>query len=160
MQGAQHAKRSPAGDGPFVALMDDLASNELPKHYVRPPFPSLHPRLGNSEWDLRRLSDMWRFTLLWTLIMYALFHLGAASIALVMQIGKRRANWRYLWMVPLLYLAMAGVEALLAGSIVGLIVGAVYIAGHYPMSPWIPFFWGWINVLVLVVSSFSIQGGL
>lgn len=39
-------------------------------------------------------------------------------------------------------------------------VGAIYLSGHYPMSTWIPFFWGWINVLVLIISSFTIQGGL
>jgi hypothetical protein len=39
-------------------------------------------------------------------------------------------------------------------------VGAVYFNGRFHMSTWIPFIWGWINVLVLIVSSFTIQGGL
>jgi hypothetical protein len=39
-------------------------------------------------------------------------------------------------------------------------IGAVYIAGKVAMSTWIPFIWGWINVLVIIVSSFTIQGGL
>lgn len=39
-------------------------------------------------------------------------------------------------------------------------IGAVYIAGKVTMSTWIPFLWGWINVLILIVSSFTIQGGL
>lgn len=63
---------------------------------------------------------MWRFILLWTMIIYALFHLGAAGIALAMQVGKRRSNWKFLWMVPIFYLVVAGLEALFAGSIVGL----------------------------------------
>jgi hypothetical protein len=63
---------------------------------------------------------MWRFTLLWTLIIYALFHLGAAGVALSMQVGKKRSNWKFLWMVPVVYLIVAGLEALFAGSIVGL----------------------------------------
>ena len=39
-------------------------------------------------------------------------------------------------------------------------VGAVYTSGSFWMSTWIPFIWGWANVLVLIISSFSIQGGL
>jgi hypothetical protein len=63
--------------------------------------------------------DIWRFTLLWTLITFALSHLAAAAIALAMQVGHRRSNWKYLWLVPLGYVVVAGVEALVAGSIVG-----------------------------------------
>ncbi|MBE3047606.1 hypothetical protein IMZ48_34855 [Candidatus Bathyarchaeota archaeon] len=42
----------------------------------------------------------------------------------------------------------------------GFRLGAIYNAGFFSMSPWIPLAWGMINVLVLVISSFSIQGGL
>lgn len=73
------------------------------------------------QWSLYYVGDVWRFTLIWTLIIYALFHLAAAGIALAMQIGKRRSNWKYLWLVPLIYLVVAGIEALFAGSIVGLV---------------------------------------
>lgn len=39
-------------------------------------------------------------------------------------------------------------------------LGAIYNSGSFKMSTWIPFIWALINVLVLIVSSFSIQGGL
>lgn len=39
-------------------------------------------------------------------------------------------------------------------------LGAIYSSGSFRMSTWIPFVWALINVLVLIVSSFSIQGGL
>ena len=39
-------------------------------------------------------------------------------------------------------------------------LGAVYNAGGFRMSTWIPFVWSIISVLVLILSSFSIQGGL
>ncbi len=39
-------------------------------------------------------------------------------------------------------------------------VGASYLVGDFNMSTWIPFVWGWVNVMVLIVSSFRIQGGL
>jgi len=37
-----------------------------------------------------------------------------------MQTGKKRSNWKYLWVVPLFYIFVAGVEAIAAGSVVGL----------------------------------------
>jgi len=39
-------------------------------------------------------------------------------------------------------------------------LGAVYNAGFFSMSTWIPLLWGDINVLVLIIASFTIQGGL
>jgi len=66
----------------------------------------------------------------------------------------------WVWMVPLVYIVIGASEALLAGSLVGLVLGAVYNAGYFRMSTWTPLLWGIINMLVLVVSSFRIQGGL
>lgn len=37
-----------------------------------------------------------------------------------MQLGRKKSNWKYLWTVPLLYAFVAGVEAIMAGSVVGL----------------------------------------
>lgn len=51
--------------------------------------------------------------------MYACFHWAAIGIALFVQIGKRRTNWKYLWTVPILYSAIAALEALVAGSVTG-----------------------------------------
>lgn len=53
--------------------------------------------------------------------MYAIFHLGATGIALVMQVGKTRSNWKYMWVVPIVYSLVAGFQALFAGSLVGLV---------------------------------------
>lgn len=39
-------------------------------------------------------------------------------------------------------------------------LGAVYNAGYYEMNTWIPLVWAFVSVLVLIISSFSIQGGL
>ncbi|KAL8674424.1 MAG: hypothetical protein Q9168_001157 [Polycauliona sp. 1 TL-2023] len=105
---------------------------------------------------LYTVQDAWRFTLFWTLIMFEVCHLVASSYALAVQ----WRNWKAMFGVVLVYLALAGVEALMAGSVVGLLLGAVYKAGDFRMSTWIPFIWAIINVLVLILSSFSIQGGL
>lgn len=71
---------------------------------------------------------------------------------------KQTLGW--VWIVPVVYCVVGGIEALLAGSVVGLVLGAVYSAGYYKMSTWIPFLWGQVNVLVIILGSFSIQGGL
>jgi hypothetical protein len=39
-------------------------------------------------------------------------------------------------------------------------LSAVYTAGYFKMSTWIPFSWGVVNALVLILSSFAMQGGL
>jgi len=39
-------------------------------------------------------------------------------------------------------------------------IGGVYNAGYFRMSTWIPFVWALINTLVLILSSFAIQGAL
>ncbi|TVY31623.1 Uncharacterized protein LSUB1_G008702 [Lachnellula subtilissima] len=134
-----------------------------PFDYSTPPFPSLYwpiyvkPGVANY---LYYASDIWRYTLLWTLIIYAVFHGAVAGFAVLMQLGKGKRAWQYVWIIPLLYALIAGVEALLAGSIVGGILGAVYNAGYFKMSTWIPFIWALINVLILTLSSFSFQVGL
>ncbi|KAL2271756.1 hypothetical protein VTJ83DRAFT_1127 [Remersonia thermophila] len=133
---------------------------DTPAQYTVPPFPSLFWPPQTSEIILYELDEMWKFTLFWTLILYGLFHLGAVGVAVLMHGSKRFSNWKYLWLVPLVYSLIAGFEALIAGTLVGLIVGATYLVGGFAMSTWIPFIWGWVNVLVLLVSSFRIQGGL
>jgi hypothetical protein len=39
-------------------------------------------------------------------------------------------------------------------------LGGVYQAGYFKMSTWVPFVWALVNALVLILSSFAIQGGL
>ncbi|KAI6767093.1 hypothetical protein HG531_011453 [Fusarium graminearum] len=138
--------------------------NTPPEGYQTPRFPSLnvqtlYDQTTDKRYTLYYILDVWRFTLLWTLIIYALFHLGAVLTAMFTH-GWKKSSWRYLWAVPVIYLVVAGLEAVMAGSIVGLVLGAVYSAGYYEMNTWIPCTWGFINVLVLIISSFSIQGGL
>jgi hypothetical protein len=88
--------------------------------YLTPPFPSLHWPPQDKDWGLYGLHDMWRFTLLWTLIMFAIFHWSVAAIAVLMQVAKSPSNWKFVWMVPVVYSVVAGTEALLAGSITGI----------------------------------------
>ncbi|TWU75789.1 hypothetical protein ED733_003754 [Metarhizium rileyi] len=135
-----------------------------PPNYRTPPFPSLNvntlqDRTPNRTYTLYHIPDVWKFTVLWTLITYMFFHVGAVLVAFFSH-GLNKGSWRFLWAVPIIYLLIAGIEAVIAGSIVGLVLGAVYKAGYYEMNTWIPCTWGFINVLILIISSFSVQGGL
>lgn len=108
---------------------------EPPPGYRVPPFPSLgRPVLADATpqrlHTLYHVADAWRFTLLWTLITYAVFHVAAVLLA-VLTHGWKRSSWSYLWAVPGVYLVAAGLEALLAGSVVGL----VCVLAPPPASP-------------------------
>ncbi|KAL2808827.1 hypothetical protein BJX63DRAFT_18204 [Aspergillus granulosus] len=136
-----------------------MANNRVPINYVTPPFPSLYdpfPGRSNVAFYLYHTQDIWRFTLYWTLIFYISCYLAVAACALALQ-GR---NWRICLAVPIVYAVIGGLEALLAGSLVGLVIGSVYEAGNFRMSTWIPIIWGGVNILVLILSSFPIPGGL
>jgi Putative transmembrane protein 170 len=133
-------------------------------------------------------SDIWRYILNWTLITVSAAHLIVAVWAVLMQFTSAYSRRAYLkspagqslsaknrkllgetpisetvgwvWLVPTIYIVLGAAEALMAGSIVGVVLGAVYNAGYFKMSTWTPLLWGVINMLVLVVASFRIQGGL
>ena len=113
--------------------------------YRTPPFPSLYWLVGPSNVVepayLYHEKDIWRFTLFWTIIIFEVTHLLAATYAVIIiwwggrndllkrekaKAGKgiggigRWKKLKILWMVPVVYGVIAGVEALLAGSVVGL----------------------------------------
>ena len=166
-------------------------SGNPPLSYTTPGFPSLYWPIRASPGQpkyLYYLSDIWQFTLVWTLITTGLAHGLVLTWAVMMQFASalhRRAYLKspagrslsaknrkllgenpisetagWVWIVPMIYLVIGGLEALLAGGIVGVVLGAVYNAGYFKMSTWTPLFWGVINMLVLVVASFRVQGGL
>lgn len=99
--------------------------NQPPPGYRTPRFPSLnvetiHDSTEDRMYTLYYIRDIWVFTLTWTIIVYALFHLAVVLIAVATH-GWRMSSWKYLWAVPIVYIGMAGLEALLSGSIVGVV---------------------------------------
>ncbi|KAJ5365123.1 hypothetical protein N7517_008009 [Penicillium concentricum] len=136
-----------------------MANNRVPINYEVPSFPSLYdplPAHHHQAYYLYYTKDIWRFTLFWTLLFYAATHLTVSGCAVLTHFR----NWNVIWIVPLVYSIIAGLEGLLAGSIVGVVLGAVYEAGNFRMSTWLPMIWGGVNVMVLIVTSFPMQGGL
>lgn len=93
--------------------------SRIPLDYSAPSFPSLYVPVfgvpGENNY-LYYTEDVWRFTLYWTLILYGGAHLAVAFWAVAVQ----WRNWRMMWAVPLVYGVVGGLEALLAGSVVGL----------------------------------------
>lgn len=99
--------------------------NDPPPSYQTPRFPSLnvetlYDTTSDKRYTLFYVLDVWRFTLIWTMILYALFHMGAVLTAMYTH-GWKKSSWKYLWAVPVVYLVMAGLEAVMAGSVVGLV---------------------------------------
>jgi hypothetical protein len=48
--------------------------------------------------------------------------MAVAGYAILMQLGKGKRAWQYVWIIPLVYALVGGIEALLAGSLVGLML--------------------------------------
>ncbi|QIW99956.1 hypothetical protein AMS68_005474 [Peltaster fructicola] len=133
--------------------------NTRPLSYEAPPFPSLYwpiPVYGPQSQYLWDATTIWRFTLLWTLIDVIGIHLLAAGYAMVIQ----WRNWKFIWITPIIFGLVGGIEAVIAGNVVGGLLGGVYTSGYFRMSTWIPFTWGLSIALILVLSSFAIQGGM
>uniref|UniRef100_A0A060T4R8 ARAD1B05412p n=1 Tax=Blastobotrys adeninivorans TaxID=409370 RepID=A0A060T4R8_BLAAD len=133
----------------------EVVVNNVPVGYTVPRFPSLYfPEISENAFNYSYLyytRDIWRFTVLWTLIFYGVFHVGAAGWAMLMH---RKLYLGGLWIL-VLYALLAGVQAIISGTIVGFVISAIYHAGLLGMSTWIPFVWGLIQVLFLVVTSYS-----
>ena len=93
--------------------------NAPPADYTTPPFPSLYSPIGGQSGNyLYRSNDVWRFTLFWTLIIFEAFHLAASGYAVALQ--PEKSKWKILWIVPLVYFLVGGIEAVISGSVVGL----------------------------------------
>lgn len=97
-----------------------MPNNRVPINYEVPPFPSLYdplPSHHQQAYYLYYTTDIWRFTLFWTLIFYAATHLTVAGCAIL----THCRYWSVIWIVPLVYSFIAGLQGLFAGSIVGLV---------------------------------------
>jgi hypothetical protein len=96
-----------------------------PTGYQTPPFPSLNVQTLRDKTEKRiytlyHIGDVWRFTVIWTLAIYVAFHLGAIVIAATTH-RRRPSSWKYLTGVTVIYLLVAGIEAILSASIVGVV---------------------------------------
>lgn len=90
-----------------------------------PPFPSLYwpPKIdSNEDHYLYHTRDVWRFTFFWTLLIFEGAHVAVSLYALAIQ----WRNWKVMLGVGVLYMVVAGVEAVLAGGVVGLMYVLIF----------------------------------
>lgn len=89
-----------------------------PLSYSPPPFPSLYwpfPTDGAQRTYIYDTATMWRFTFFWTLIFVLGVHLAASTYACAMQYR----NWKFIWIAPVVFVIIGGIEAVIAGNVVG-----------------------------------------
>lgn len=134
--------------------------SSAPPGYITPPFPSLYwpfplqDGYSVNAYYLYHSTDVWRFSVIWTLLFFGATHIAASGYAVVVQ----RHSWKFIWIVPLIYIVLSGIQAFLAGSIGGGLLGALYNAAGARMSTWIPFVWGLTTTLAAVMGAFAIEG--
>lgn len=100
-----------------------IVVNPPPLSYEAPPFPSLYwpfPVGGSQVAYLYDFRSMWRFTVLWTLIVVIGIHLVASGYAVLVQ----WRNWKLIWIAPIVFAAFGALEAVIAGNV----VGGLYVA--------------------------------
>lgn len=135
-----------------------VVGQNVPLDYSVPQFPSLILPIDSSSFRASYLYftyDIWRFTVFWTLILSMAFHMVAAAWACIMY----RKLLGSLWILST-YFILAGIQAFASGSITGLMLAAIYTSGMFSMSTWIPFVWGMIQVLFLVITSYSMTSAI
>ena len=121
--------------------------------YTAPKFPSLTMSFLTDDVASEYLfyfQDIWKFTLWWTMIVFGAVYLASGVLAAVCQ----RSVFTGLFIV-VFYVAWGEVQAVVSGSVVGLLLAATYRTGSLTMNTWIPLIWGITQILYVVVLSYS-----
>jgi len=138
-----------------------------PPGYVVPKFPSLYnPTLElaaarSTDGTVPETAylyysiDIYRFTLYWTLILYASTFALCGTWALVVRMMSKRRAPRLFIFVVVAFMLIGTFFAVLGSAIIGYVLAAVYSVGFFSMSTWVPFLWAVIQTLVAVMGSYS-----
>ncbi|PKK69227.1 hypothetical protein RhiirC2_661654, partial [Rhizophagus irregularis] len=94
--------------------------------------------------------EIWLFTVLWTIIFFTVIY-GLAGIWAWFVFHKYR--WSFL--VPIGFVTVALLTGFVSGTTVGLVLAAIYTFGSFKISVWIPFLWGLIQALILLMGCYS-----
>ncbi|KAI8370420.1 uncharacterized protein BYT42DRAFT_582332 [Radiomyces spectabilis] len=105
--------------------------------------------------SLYYISDIWRFTMIWSVIFSLVVYLPAGIWAFITLAKSRTLQWYILMLVPFIFVFAGSLASFVIGSIMGVALALVYNAGFFVMSTWIPFLWALIHILVVMVGSYS-----
>lgn len=131
-----------------------ITKADIPVGYTVPKFPALTMQFKRNDFSSEYLFytiDIWKFTLYWTLIIFFAFYCAAGVIAAVCQ--RRFFSGIAIIVV---YMLWGLFQAFFSGSIVGLLLAAVYKSGSLTMNTWVPLIWGIAQILYVVVLSYSV----
>ncbi|KAI9224065.1 hypothetical protein BC828DRAFT_374424 [Blastocladiella britannica] len=124
-----------------------------PDGYVAPAWPGLYNPLHPSEAQFLYLrQDIWHYTVLWSLIFYAAAYGLAATWGFMVFV---RTTPTLAWILPVVFLAVAGAVGMLTGTVFGLVLAAVYNAGNFKMSTWTPLLWSLLQMLITLINAAS-----
>lgn len=154
---SSHRKKNRHNNEANAHMKSYISLDKIPVGYYTPEFPSLFIPLGNynNNYSLSYLYytyDIWKFTVYWSLIFYGAFYLSASVWAAI----NHRKFIHSIWIITL-YAFVGSVQAFISGTVVGIIVAEIYAAGNFSMSTWIPFIWGAIQILFVIISSYSVN---
>lgn len=129
---------------------------DVPIGYITPSFPSLYWPINNRRYDtafLYFVTDIWKFTLYWTFIFNGAFYATAGGWASLNHWNRGKGLW-----IVAMYMLYAGVQAIIMGTIMGFLIGAIYRSGLFAMSTWVPMCCAVVQILLDVTKSTSIIG--
>ncbi|KAI7872986.1 hypothetical protein BDF14DRAFT_1716332 [Spinellus fusiger] len=99
--------------------------------------------------------NIWRFTMIWSVLFSLIVYLPAGLWAFATLAKSRTFSWNILLWIPIVFVITGSIASFVVGSILGVALAFVYNAGFFVMSSWIPFLWGLIHVLAVVIGSYS-----
>ncbi|WWC95704.1 hypothetical protein V866_002569 [Kwoniella sp. B9012] len=169
----------PARGRGAVSVPDGYTTPSFPSLYL----PTLHDTTNQRGIFLYEAEAIWHFTLYWTLLLLgSLFLICSIYASLTIfinmttyrdkpsdrnrndpslnkkKIARKRSKKPPLWpifILPLISVVIASGISLISATVVGFALAAIYSAGGFSMSTWVPFLWALIQVLVLLISSYS-----
>lgn len=71
--------------------------------------------------------------------------------------GVVKRNLRATLAIFAVYVVVGGLEAVVSGTVVGLVLTGVYRAGLCSVSTWIPMCWAVVQILWMVFTSYSMM---
>ncbi|KAG7825733.1 hypothetical protein KL909_000965 [Ogataea angusta] len=133
----------------------------VPVGYIAPRFPALGWPL--TKFTLYYTKDVVKFTMFWCIILMTAFYLAAALIASFTYYKNNKNSKKKgtaLVAIVGVYVLVGVIQAVLSGSLIGLLLAEIYKSGQFGLNPWLTFIYGIIVVLFNIATSYSLTSVL